>query len=49
MNDKLSLSDLSEMLGFAYSYEELGAVKVQMDAAHVVEILERLIAWENSQ
>lgn len=46
MTDEMSTADLSEMLGICYMYQEMGHKKVQMDAEHAVEILQRLIAYE---
>lgn len=46
MSNEMSLSDLGEMLGICYVYREMGNSKVQMDTAHAVEILERLLDHE---
>ena len=42
----MSITDLSEMLGFCYMYQDAGFPKVQLDTEHAVEILQRLIAKE---
>lgn len=46
MEFEMSTADLNEMLGICYMYQETGHKRVQMDAEHAVEILQRLIAYE---
>lgn len=44
---KLEVCDLGEMLGICYLMQDIKQAKVQMDTEHAIEILERLLAWEN--
>lgn len=47
MTDNLSIKDLNEMLGLALESRFAGYSKVQADTEHVIEILDRLLAFEN--
>jgi hypothetical protein len=49
MEFEMSTADLSEMLGICYMYKEMGHDKVQMNTEHAVEILQRLITYEEKQ
>lgn len=49
INEQLSKADLSEMLAFSFYYSKMGSKKIQMDSEYAIEILTRLLEFENSK
>ena len=49
MEETLSHADLNEMLGIAYLSQDSGFPVVQICTEHIIEIIQRLLEWENPQ
>lgn len=47
MDNNLSTMDLNEMLGLAFESQNAGFTQVKINVNHVVEILDRLLTFEN--
>lgn len=49
MSNELTIADLNEMLGICLMSKEAGFPKVQAETTHIIEILERLIAFQTEK